>query len=124
MPVARIGNDKAALAAPGLEPVFARNYAALAAARDADVGVVLWRAVDVIRKRIVHGDVIELRRRLVIHCRPGLAPIDRDAGAAVVGIRDSLASLRIDPKPVMIAMACWEEVKSLAAIDRAEEPGV
>ena len=65
MPVARIGQDKAALAAAGMRPIFLSDNAAIGAARDADVRVVLLRAVDVIRKSVIDRDVVELRRRLI-----------------------------------------------------------
>ena len=98
----------------------ARSRRSSAAARDADIRVVLLRAVDVIRKRVVDRDVIELRGRLVLQRRPGLAAIDRDARAAIVRVREPMRIFRIDPESVMIAMARGQELECLAAIDRAE----
>src|SRR5450432_1343211 len=124
VPVARIGHDKAAFAAAGLEPIFAPDHAALAPARDPDVRVILLRAVDVIGKRVIHRDVIELRGRLIVLGRRGLVADDRNAGAAVAGVRDSFRIFRINPEPVMIAVARGEKVEGLAAIDRTEESGI
>src|SRR4030088_3034958 len=88
VPVPRIGNDETAFAAAGLKPIFASDHARVGPARDADVRAVLLRAVNVIRKRVVDRDVIELRGRLVVLGGPGFAAVGRDAGAAVVCVRD------------------------------------
>ena len=73
--VARIGNDEAALPAAGMRPIALLDDAAIGAARDAHVRVVLLRAIDVVRKRVVDRDVIELRSRLVAVARPALAAV-------------------------------------------------
>src|SRR5438552_12445932 len=77
VPVARIGYDEPALAAPRNKPILCRDHALVAPARDAYIRVVLLRPVDVIRIAIVGRDVIKLRRRLVILRRPCFAAIDR-----------------------------------------------
>src|SRR5207249_8439223 len=120
VPVARIGYDEAALAAPGNEPILCRDYTLLAPARDANVRVVLLRAVDVIRIGVVSRDVIKLCGRLVILRRPSLAAVHRDTGAAVVGVADPIRILRIDPEPVMIAMTRRQESERLGAVHRFE----
>ena len=66
MPVARVGDDKAALAITGHKPIFAADHARIATARDPDVGIVLLRAVNVIGKRVINRDMIKLRRRLIV----------------------------------------------------------
>ena len=104
MPVARIRQNETAFAAAGLKPIFAPDHARVSPARDADVRVVLLRAVDVIRKRVVDRNVIKLRGRLIVLCRPGFAAIGRDAGAAIVRVREALRIIRIDPKSVVIAV--------------------
>ena len=104
VPVARIGQNETAFAAAGLKPIFAPDHTRVSPARDADVRVVLLRAVDVIRKRVVDRDVIKLRGRLIVLGRPGLAAIGRDAGAAIVRIRKALRIIGIDPEPMMIAV--------------------
>src|SRR5437870_9140364 len=75
VPVPRIRNDEAALAAARLEPILRRDDAGIRAAGDANIRIVLLRAVDVIRERVVDRDVIELRGRLIVLGRPGLAAI-------------------------------------------------
>ena len=64
--IGRIGNNEAAFAAADRVPVLAIDRATIAAAGDGDGGIVLLRAVDVVAETVVGGNVVELRRRLVI----------------------------------------------------------
>src|SRR5256885_5512552 len=73
--VARVGCDVAAFAPADLIPVLPADDALVVTAGDGDGAVVLLRAVDAIRPVVVHGDVIELRRRLIVLRSP--APADR-----------------------------------------------
>ena len=82
------------------------------------------RTVNVIRKRIVDRDVIELRGRLIVLRGPGFPAVNRDTGAAVIRVADTIRILRIDPKTVMISVTRREQVKCLAAINRFEGAGV
>ena len=75
MPIARVRHDKAAFAAASDEPIFASDHAGIAAAGDADIRVVLLRAVDVVRKCIVHSDVVKLRGGLVMLTGPVFAAV-------------------------------------------------
>src|SRR5437868_210066 len=120
VPVARIGNYKTALAVAGWIPIFAADRPGIGAARDANVRVVLLRAINVIRKRVVDGYVIKLRGRLIVLRCPTLAAIDRNARTAVVRVADAIRILRINPQTVMIAMARGKQIKRFAAINRFE----
>src|SRR5437868_5615563 len=120
VPVARIRYDEPALAAARSKPILCRDHALVAPARDAYIRVVLLRAVNVTRIGVVGRDVIKLRGRLVVLRRPGLAPIHRDTGAAVVRVADPIWILRINPEPVMIAMTRRQEIEGLRAIHRLE----
>ena len=120
MPVARIGHDEPAFAIAGDKPIFPPNHTAVGAARDADVRVVLLRAVNVIRKRVVDCDVIKLRGRLIILRGPAFSAVDRDAGAAVIRIADPIRILRIDPESVVIPVSRRKQIKRLPAVDRSE----
>src|SRR4051812_37034392 len=124
VPIPRIGNDKAALAAARLEPILRRDNAGVGPAGDADIGVVLLGAVDVVGKRVVDGDVIKLSGRLIVLGCPRLASVSRNSRATVVGICDSLRILWIDPETVMIAVAGRQKSEGFSAVDRAEEPGI
>src|SRR5205085_12565821 len=66
VPVARIGQDKAAFSTAGNEPILAPNYTGFSAAGDADIRIILLRYVNMIGKRVVDRDMIKLRRRLII----------------------------------------------------------
>src|SRR4029450_5861545 len=103
VPVTRIRGDKPALSTSGDEPILRSNYTFLAPARDSNVRVVLLRTVDVIWISVVRRDMIKLRGRLIVQSRPGLAAIHRNAGAAVVGVADSIRIFRINPGPVRVA---------------------
>src|SRR4051812_19873018 len=67
---------------------------------------------------IVSRDVIELRRRLVVLCSPGLSAIDADRGAAIVAVDQAIGVSGIDPESVMIAMRRGQKFEALAAIAR------
>src|SRR5438876_10637051 len=75
VPIAWIGHDEAAFSATGYEPIFASDHAGIAAAGDTDVRVVLLRAVNVVRERVVYSDVVKLRGGLVVLRRPILAAV-------------------------------------------------
>ena len=117
MPVARIGHDEAAFTAACHEPIRRSNRTPISSARNANVRVVLLRAVNVVRERVVHCNVIKLCGRLVILCGPCFAPIGRNAYAAVIRIAHSIRILRINPETMMVSVPCRQEIESLAAID-------
>ena len=75
VPIARIRQNKSAFTAARNEPILRANHARVRATRYADIRVVLLRAINVIRIRVVHRDVIKLRSRLIVLSRPGFAPI-------------------------------------------------
>ena len=56
--------------------VFKTDRSPIAATRDAEVGVVLLGAANVIGKCVVRRDVIKLRGRLIVLRRPGFPSID------------------------------------------------
>src|SRR2546423_5590279 len=124
VPVPRIGNDEAALAPAGLKPILRGDHSSIGPARYPDIRVVLLCAVDVIRKRVIDRDVIKLRGRLVLLCRPRFSSVSRNRDAAIVRVPNSLRVRWIDPEPVMIAMTCGQKGERFAAIDRTEEPSV
>src|SRR5262245_45530244 len=70
-----IRRDVATLSGAGRVPVTEGDGAIIAAADDEDAAAILLRAVDVIRELVVHGDVIELRRRLVVPAAPAAAAV-------------------------------------------------
>ena len=124
VPVARIGNYEPALAAAGLIPILAADHSRIRAARNANIRVVLLRAVNVIRKRVVDCDMIKLRGRLVVLSGPAFSAVDRDAGAAVVRIANPIRILRIDPETVVIPVSRRKQIKRLPAVDRSERARV
>src|ERR1700730_2698185 len=68
--------------------------------------------------------MIKLRRRLIILGRPALAAVERNAGATVAAIDETIRICRIDPQSVMVAVSRGEQIERLAAIGRTEESGV
>src|SRR5258707_6607850 len=77
--VARIGNHEARFAAAGRKPVARPDHTLIVEARDGQIGIILLRAVNIIRKLIVGRDVVELARGLVVLRRPGVAALDGNA---------------------------------------------
>ncbi len=119
-----IGSDVAAFAAPDVVPIWSVDCAIGASAGDAHGGVVLLRAVNVIRKAIVGGDVIKLRGGLVVNAGPALRAVGGNGGAAVVAVDKALGVCRIDPEAVIVAVRHAQRIKSLAAIVRTVDAGV
>ena len=124
VPIARIGHNEPALTTPRDKPICGSNRAPISPAGDADVRVVLLRTVNVIGECIVHGDVIELRSRLVVLCRPRFAAVGGNAGTPVIRISNPIRILRINPKTMVISMSRWQQIESFAAIHRTKQPGV
>src|SRR6266511_4310441 len=105
MPIPGVGQNEAALAAARYEPICWPDCAPICPTRDANACIVLLRAVDVIRESVVHGNMVKLRGRLVILGRPRFSAVDRDTRPTVIGVRDPIRILWIDPEAVMIAAA-------------------
>src|SRR5207249_8510644 len=80
----RVGRHPAARAPAGRVPVALRDPVAGNAARNADVGVVLLRAVAPVGELVVHRHPVELRGRLVVLRRPGPPAVVADGRAPVV----------------------------------------
>ena len=109
-------DDVAALAAAGEVAVAPGDAGVVDAAGHGQAGVVLLRAVDVVRIPGVGGEVIELGGRLVEDRRPGGAAVDGDVGAAVVAL-DHAAGIRgVDPEVVVVAVRGGDLGEGLAAV--------
>src|SRR5256884_1415513 len=118
--VARVGCDVAAFAPADLIPVLPADDALVVTAGDGDGAVVLLRAVDAIRPVVVHGDVIELRRRLIVLRSPALAAIDGDGRAAVIAVDQPPGIARVYPQRVMITVRRRQQLEILAAVGGAK----
>src|ERR1700720_749566 len=89
--------DKAAFPGAGIGAVAERDGTPGGGARRRDRGVVLLCGINAIGILVVGVDAIELRRRLVVDRRPGLAAIAAHAGAAVVAFDHTLRIGGVDP---------------------------
>ena len=69
-----------------------------------DRGVVLLRAVHSVWEPGIGGEVVELRGRLVVDRGPGVAAVERHAGAAVVALDHAVRVGRVDPQVVVVAV--------------------
>src|SRR5260221_2307303 len=87
-------------------------------ARCRNTGVVLLRGIHAVRVLVVGVDAIELRGRLVVDRRPGLAAVEADAGAAIVALDHSVRIGRIDPEIMIIAVRRLDLREASAAIGR------
>src|SRR5207249_7885726 len=114
----------AALASAYGIPVRAIDVATVAGGGDTDGRIVLLRAVNAIRKIIVGGHVIKLRRRLIILRGPVFSAVDGNCGAAIIAVDQAIGIVRIDPQAVVIAVGSIEAFKGFAAIVRAEQARV
>src|SRR6516164_8278320 len=102
--VARIGSDVSALTSACVVPVLAPNVAIIGAAGNCYGAIVLLRSVDVIEGTCVGRNVIELRRWLVVLCRPTLARIHRNSRATVISVDHAVRVGRVNPESVVIAV--------------------
>ena len=121
----RIRCDVSRFASAYVIPVGAVDGAFVAAARDANGGVILLRSVNPIRHRIVGNDMVELRRRLIILARPVLATIQSHSHAAVVRRDHALGIHRIDPQAVVVAVRNFyliEQVPAIGGFDTLRRP--
>src|SRR3984893_10595235 len=122
--VAWIGRDVATFAATHLIPVLPADDAFVVAAGDGDRGVVLLGAVDAIGPVIVHDDVIELRRWLVVLLSPAVAAIDGNGRAAVITVDHAPGIARVYPQRVMITVRSRQQLEILAAVAGAKCAGI
>src|SRR5665213_2810987 len=97
-----IERDITTLTATRQEPVARSDLAMVCATVYSGASTILLRSVDHIRKMIVCGDVIELRRRLVVPGGPGLAVIEADRGSLIRPKNHARRVFRIDPQLVII----------------------
>ena len=94
-----------AVARVDLHPVVVEDAEIVARGAGSAEGVrVLQPAVDVVRRRHVDADPVELGDRQVVHLVPGDAAIVGEIQPAIIAQDEVLRVLRIDPERVMIAM--------------------
>src|SRR5207249_1539850 len=113
-----VGGHPAALAAAGRVPVAGLDPVAGDAAGNADVGVVLRRAIEPVGEAVVHRHAVELRGRLVVLRGPGPAAVVGDGGAAVVAEDHPAGIVRIDPQVVVVAVRHGQVREALPAVGR------
>ncbi|GBD16679.1 hypothetical protein HRbin26_01582 [bacterium HR26] len=119
--IVRLDGDVAALAAARRIPVALVDRPIDRAARHADRGVVLLRAVDTVGNLVVGDDVVELGRRLVIDRGPARAAVEGDAGAAVVPLDHPERVVGVDPERMVVAVGGGHAVEGRPAVDRLPE---
>src|SRR3974390_3036248 len=119
-----MGRDVAPSAPAHLEPVWPADDPLVGVAGNADRAVILLRAVNAEGPVVVGSDVIELRGRLVVLLRPGLAAVHRDGHAAVVAVHDAVGVGGIDPEAVVVSVRRGQPGEFLAAVGGAEGAGV
>ena len=73
---------------------------------------------------MIGGDVIELRRRLVVLRTPAGAAVHRDRHAAVVGIDHVAAVERVDPEVMIVAVRGFDCAEGAPGVDRLEHRGI
>src|SRR5208282_1728375 len=78
-----IGRDISRFPASDLIPTVAANGGVIAAAGNRHGGIILLRAVYVVRRPRIGDNVVKLRGRLVVLAGPRLASIKADGNAAV-----------------------------------------
>src|SRR5260370_7022070 len=105
-------------------PVGAIDTAVVAAGSNADGRVVLLGAINAIKKIIIGGGVIELRRGLISLRGPIFSAIQGDGCAAIVAVDHAIGIVGIDPQSVVIAVGSVETLEGFAAVVGTEQAGV
>ena len=100
--VQRIGGDVAVFRYAHRTPLAERDLAVIATTLHARRAALLLPTANPVRKRVVGGDVVELRRRLVVPRTPRLAAVDRDDGSLVGGDEDDVGIVRVDPEALIV----------------------
>ncbi len=101
-----IGNHGIALARQtGGFPIAKRKYAFARPGADAHAAAILLCSVQPIGKTVVGGDVINLRRGLVVPGAPALAAIHANDSSLIAAEHHAIAILRIHPELVIIVTA-------------------
>src|SRR5260370_11215010 len=116
-----IDGDVAILENPDQMPIAKSDFAVIAAALRGHGAALLLRAVNPVRKTIVGGDVIELRRWLVVPTAPRLAAVHADDRALIGAERDNLRMFHANPDALIIVAAggsfetykCFSSVRGL-----------
>src|ERR1041384_1742634 len=83
-------------------PFAKSDLAVVAPTGNAPRTALLLATAQPIRKRIVGGDVVHLRGRLVVPTAEGLTAVHGDDSALVAGDRHDVRVVRIDPEVLII----------------------
>src|SRR5437588_12293626 len=102
---ARVRRNVASLSSAHRMPIAKCDLAVIAAAGSFGGAAILLGAIHVIRKLIIGGHVIKLRRRLVEPRAPGFGAIHAYGGALIAAKNHALGILRIDPQAVIVVAA-------------------
>ncbi len=105
--VARIRRNPPAFATAHGPPVALGNPIGSCAAGDADGGVVLLSAVDVIGKVVIRNHAIELCGCLVLR-GPALAAVQAHIGAAIVALHHAAAVIGRNPEVMIVAVGRFD----------------
>ena len=94
--------------------------------QDAQGGVVLLCAIDAVGEVVVGGYSVKLRCGLVEVGRPGVAAIEADLTATVIGNNHTGGVFRRNPQVMVVAMGwlSWYSLEGCAAIAGGEEAHV
>ena len=122
--ITRVGSDRSALPAADVIPILACDHPVVGAAGDGNCAVVLLRSVHPIRPVVVDGDMVELRRRLIVLLGPGLPAVHGYRHPAIVAVDETLRVGGIDPQPMMIAVRGGQQLEGLPAVAGTECAGV
>ena len=122
--VLRVDGDVAALPGADRVAVLPGDAAELGGARHADARVVLLRGADPVGELAVDADAVELRGRLVVDRRPGLAAVQGDAGAAVVPLGHPPRVSGVDPQVVVVPVRGRDLGEGRPAVGRLPHPEV
>ena len=111
---------KAAHPIPVLQLEFGAEICRATRQRDGLI-LVLLCTVHPVRKLVVNGDSVHLRRRLVQLRRPALAAVERDVSPTVVRLDHDVRVMRIHPKIMLVPVWNIDGPERFSPVDRLEE---
>src|SRR5262245_5123083 len=114
--IVRTNRDIATLAGTGDEAILPEDAGVVGAAGNRDAGVILLRAVHVVRIPAVGSEVIELGGRLVVNGAETVSAVERDVRSTVVALNHPLVVLRVDPEVVVVTVGSGNFGECLAAV--------
>ena len=116
-------SDPSGFAAADREPIACRDRKTIRTRGYADRRIILLGSINVVRKIVVGGDAVKLRRRLIL-LRPTGGAVNAHVCTAIVSVDHPVWVIRTDPKIMIVTVRNADIRKSASAVDRSVKPDI